>query len=149
MKILVCVDGSEHSFAAVEMAGSIASNLQAVEIAVLHVYMNTYVPTTVGEGYFTEEMQRRIKEQLHEEGESFLETAKKLLERKGFEVKVFLKEGHVASTIIETAAEGGFDLIVMGSRGIGGFKKLLLGSVSNAVAHEASTSVLIVKLEKD
>ena len=37
MKILVCVDGSEHSFAAVEMAGSIASNLQVVEIAVLHV----------------------------------------------------------------------------------------------------------------
>lgn len=47
--------------------------------------------------------------------------------------------------IPEVAEEGGFDLIVIGRRGISGTDKLFLGSVSNAVLQQAKTSVLVVK----
>ncbi len=50
-----------------------------------------------------------------------------------------------ALKITRFASEEGIDMIVMGSRGHTGLKKLLLGSVSNAVVQEASTNVLIVK----
>lgn len=56
-----------------------------------------------------------------------------------------LKEGHVADAIAETAKERGIDMIIMGNRGRSGLKKLLLGSVSNAVIQETQSSVLVVK----
>ena len=56
-----------------------------------------------------------------------------------------LLKGRAADKIIETANEGGFDLIVIGSLGLGGIKEFFLGSVSDRVADEAKCPVLIVK----
>lgn len=56
-----------------------------------------------------------------------------------------LLEGRPSDRIIEAAKEGNFDLIVMGSRGLGGIKRFFLGSVSDRVADEAECPVLIVK----
>jgi len=56
-----------------------------------------------------------------------------------------LVEGKVADRILEIAKEGNFDMIVMGSHGLSGFKEFLLGSVSNQVVHKATCPVLIVK----
>ncbi len=56
-----------------------------------------------------------------------------------------LKEGRPADIIVQTAIDNQVDLIVMGSRGLGGVKQLFLGSVSDRVADEAPCPVLIVK----
>ena len=56
-----------------------------------------------------------------------------------------LLTGRPAEKIIEVAKEGSFDLIVMGSRGLGGIKEFFLGSVSDRVADEAPCPVLIIK----
>jgi nucleotide-binding universal stress UspA family protein len=56
-----------------------------------------------------------------------------------------LKWGNVAETILQTAAEEQCDLIVLGSRGLSGFKRLMLGSISNAVAAKAQCPVLVIK----
>jgi nucleotide-binding universal stress UspA family protein len=53
--------------------------------------------------------------------------------------------GHAGEKIVERAASEKVDLIVMGSRGLGGFKRRFLGSVSDAVLHHAHCSVLIVR----
>lgn len=53
--------------------------------------------------------------------------------------------GPPGPTILAAAKEGSYDLIVMGSRGLGGARSLVAGSVSNRVAHEAGASVLLVK----
>ena len=58
--------------------------------------------------------------------------------------RVIIK-GTPEEVILNYAKEKGVDLIVMGTRGLGGFKKLLLGSVSNGVVSHAPCSVLIVR----
>ena len=56
-----------------------------------------------------------------------------------------LTEGITPSQIIATAAEGGFDLIVLGHMGDSEIKEFLLGSTSERVVHQARCAVLIVK----
>jgi nucleotide-binding universal stress UspA family protein len=56
-----------------------------------------------------------------------------------------LKEGNTSSQIVAAAAEGGFDLIVLGHLGGSEIKEFLLGSTSERVVHQARCAVLIVK----
>ena len=56
-----------------------------------------------------------------------------------------IKDGRPADVIVQTAIDDHVDLIVLGSRGLGGIKQLFLGSVSDRVADEARCPVLIVK----
>ena len=56
-----------------------------------------------------------------------------------------LKEGYTPSKIVEAAADGEFDLIVLGHRGDSQIKELFLGSTSERVAHQATCPVLIIK----
>ena len=56
-----------------------------------------------------------------------------------------LLTGRAAEKIVETAKQGNFDLIVIGSRVLGGIKEFFLGSVSDGVADEAPCPVLIIK----
>jgi nucleotide-binding universal stress UspA family protein len=53
--------------------------------------------------------------------------------------------GHPADEIVRAAAEADIDLVVVGARGLGRFKRLLLGSVSERVLHRAYCPVLVVK----
>ena len=53
--------------------------------------------------------------------------------------------GHPAEEIINAAREPGVDLVVVGARGLGPVKRLVLGSVSERVLHQAPSSVLVVK----
>jgi len=60
-------------------------------------------------------------------------------------VNTVYKTGDVAEEIINFADEGDFDIIVMGSRGLGMFSRAILGSVSNKVIQHSKTTVMIVK----
>jgi nucleotide-binding universal stress UspA family protein len=62
-----------------------------------------------------------------------------------FDISTKLVEGRPADKIVETAKNGNFDLVVVGSRGLGGIKEFFLGSVSDRVADEAPCPVLIIK----
>jgi len=50
-----------------------------------------------------------------------------------------------AQGIVELAEKGGEDVIVIGTRGLGGFREMFMGSVANSVLHYADCSVLIMK----
>jgi len=69
--------------------------------------------------------------------------AKKL----GINIKTELPEGasSVVETIINHAAKEEVDLIIVGTRGLGGFKKMLIGSVSSGVISHANCPVLVVR----
>jgi nucleotide-binding universal stress UspA family protein len=56
-----------------------------------------------------------------------------------------VESGSVVEAIVEYATEEKAQLIVMGTRGMTGFKKMLLGSVSNGVVNHAPCAVLVVR----
>ena len=60
-----------------------------------------------------------------------------------FDTKV--ESGDPAAVIIDVAVKEAYDLIVVGSRGLSGVKRFLLGSVSDDIIHHAETSVLVVR----
>jgi nucleotide-binding universal stress UspA family protein len=108
------------------------------QLFVLHVFQGgtgggTLVSST------DEDVNRSIGQQVLN---SYEETAK---ERGLQNVDILLQEGDAAKRIMETANEIKCGLLILGSRGRGGFKDLLLGSVSHKVTSHADCPVLIAK----
>jgi nucleotide-binding universal stress UspA family protein len=60
-------------------------------------------------------------------------------------VETIYKTGDVAEELIDLAEEGHYDLIIMGSRGLGVFSRTILGSVSQKVIQHSKTTVMVVK----
>ena len=152
MKILVCTDGSESSQKALEEAAVIAQGCNVEEAAVIHVH-DPAIDTTFPfyETISAEQMKNFeiMMEDQKKERNKLLTKSAKFLKENNVKTKTILKEGHPSQTIVNVAKEEGFDMIILGSRGLGGLKKFFLGSVSNAVVQEAQNcSVLIVKQVK-
>ena len=152
MKILVCVDGSEQSFKALEKAAVIARGCQSDEVAVIYVddgKHNIFLSIDRNKDYLDDDDIREIKQlqQEHKERrEAILSDALKALEKHNITARPILKVGHPARVIVDVAHTDGFDLIVIGNRGLGGLRRVILGSVSNAVVQEVKNcSVLTVK----
>ena len=153
MKILVCLDGSERNEKILEEASQIATGCQVNDLLVLHVYEPRLDPVSPSWGSrshsLTDEENAylcKLQEQEKEERQEFLKKAVKYFEEKNLKARAILKEGHPAHTIVSTAAEEGTDMIVIGSRGLGGLRKVFLGSVSSAVIQEAENcTVAVVK----
>ena len=143
MKILACTDGSEQSLKALQQAAKIAKCFNG-EVTV--IYVEDFIPHLAYIGpYYSEEAFRELEERNIENGARIMADAVKLFEEQNIQIKKLIKKGHPSETITRVAAEGRFDMVVIGSRGLGGLKKLILGSVSNAVAQGIEASVLIVK----
>ena len=58
---------------------------------------------------------------------------------------LWLKQGDPGTTIVSFANRGGFDLVVIGSRGLNSFQEMVIGSVSQKVAKKVISPVMIVK----
>lgn len=78
-------------------------------------------------------------------GRRILEDAEKKAKSEDVQVESMLREGNTVQEIIRLAKEGNSDLIVMGVRGVGKLRELLLGSVSEGVIKHTSCPVLVVK----
>jgi nucleotide-binding universal stress UspA family protein len=82
---------------------------------------------------------------LREVAESLVQRAARDALHKGVEVVTHVREGQPAEVIIDVANQEHADLIVVGSRGLTGIKRYLLGSVSSKVSQHAPCSVMIVR----
>ncbi|MFO8055638.1 MAG: universal stress protein [Bacteroidales bacterium] len=152
MKILVCTDGSEYSQKALEKAAIIAGGCSVYDLAVIHVYEDKFDFSFSAYGEETsiteKEMERfrELSESHKEKEKKILSDALKFFEEKNIQARGILMEGHPAEAIVSVGCGEGFDMIIIGSRGRGGLKKVFLGSVSSAVVQEAeSCSVLTVR----
>jgi nucleotide-binding universal stress UspA family protein len=143
-KILVALDGSESSWHALNVSLDVAGQVSA-EIQLLAVVPPVFLPAYSIYVVKSEAINECAKE-LETSFEGVLTKAKSEAQKKKPNLKVttLLEKGEPYSKIVETAKNGNFDLIVVGSRGLGG-KLTALGSVSSRVVDEASCPVLIIK----
>jgi nucleotide-binding universal stress UspA family protein len=139
-KILVPVDGSENSFRALEQAIFLATKIQEAQITVLYIIEH---PPTVY--IYSPKIIEKLQADYEREYTKILQRCKEMANRSGINIHTVLVEGDPASKIIGYSDMEKFDLIIMGSRGMGKFKELIIGSVSNKVLHHAKSSVMLVR----
>jgi len=77
--------------------------------------------------------------------EKIMLSIKESCEKKGIQFAFEIPYGKASSEIAKFAEKGKVDLVVVGSKGIGGFKAKVLGSVANSILHESQVSVFLVK----
>ena len=85
------------------------------------------------------------KKFLTKKGEKILGAIKKYCEKRGIQFTFKILYGKLASKIAEFAEKGKVDLVVIGSKNLGGFRGKVLGSVANSIVHESKVSVLVIK----
>jgi nucleotide-binding universal stress UspA family protein len=133
MKVLVAIDGSASSRAVVEQLASRPwpEGTEFCVLTVMDIYVFEQVLAWVpGAAKAAEDLVRTAAEQLRKTGR---------------QVTTSVLEGHPASIIVEAAEQQKADLIVVGSRGLGGISRFWLGSVASAVVRNARCSVEIVR----
>ena len=140
--ILVPVDGSETSYAAVDKAVEIAkafnSKVTVVQVLALDPYIAAEYITAAQTNDLVERARTAILKTLDE--------AKAKLAAAGIDAETQLLEGQVIYSEIVKAAESlNTDLIVIGSHGRTGFKKLFLGSVAQSILGQANVPVMVIR----
>ena len=135
--ILVPVDGSVPA----EKALNYALNLAEIHDAKVEIM------TVVDEVKMAPDWAREYSEKLRKQDEDVLTStfSKAVKEKPNIKISKCLAEGYASEEILKCAEKGHHDLIVMGSRGMGLVRGLVLGSVSSRVVNKAEIPVLIVK----
>jgi nucleotide-binding universal stress UspA family protein len=153
-RVLVALDGSENSARASQAALELAEKLKA-ELVILHAV----IPPAL---YYHTEISSEgpvIEPPTHEkEIDLYVEYARRIArgivdgtvseaKKRGITVKADIPVAttSVVETIVNQAVKENADLIIVGTRGLGGFKKLLLGSVSGGVVDHAHCPVLVIR----
>ena len=149
MKILLAVDGSQCSDAAIEEI----INRPWPPHSEVKIITAVETPIMIGVGLepwpanYYEELQKTALEA----AKTVMDKSLRKLNEAPDKTLKFSHEiigGPPNQVIVEEAESWGADLILMGSRGLGAWNRLLLGSVSSAVVHHAKCSVEIVRVAK-
>jgi nucleotide-binding universal stress UspA family protein len=158
-KILLAIDGSESSMAAADYAISITACYDGADLIVLHVLpagikkvyfdykpedLPIWISTNLSE--YKHEVQRwlyRINDKYQKQNQR--EQHKNETANVTLKIDIVDLLTSVAGTIVSYAEEQGIDLIVIGTRGTSGIKRMLLGSVAEGVVMYTHCPVLVVK----
>jgi nucleotide-binding universal stress UspA family protein len=141
--ILCPIDGSVTSNRGLTEAINLAKNQEAT-LYLLHV-VDVYFPMTsfIGEYDFNE-----VIKIMHKNGEELLEKAVKNAKKADIKVETNLigaMQGPIYQSVLDYTKACHADLIVMGTHGLRGFKRFVMGSDAEAIVHASSIPVLLVK----
>ena len=143
-KILLPSDGSEYALQAARAAADLASRYGSA-VTMLHVFTipTAHMPLVGTPGIELDPATvNKLAEEVHD---AVSRRTGQVLEAAGVKYETLHEMGHPAEVIGRIAEEGGYDLIVMGSRGLSEIKSFFLGSVSDKVSHHAHCPVLLVR----
>ena len=141
-RLLVAYDGSDNSKRALQYVVDLARDTgMALQVHVVNVQ---HEPIIYGE-YVTPAMIDELNNSLMAKSRSVLDEAAAMLQAGGLTCETHTQLGNVAEQINDAVKRLGCDTVVMGTRGLGSFTGLVLGSVANRVIHEVSVPVLLVK----
>lgn len=149
MKILIATDGSDYSTEAVKKCGEMLKYDEPAEVRIVSIIEPLapvgVEPFGVSTNYYAE-----AEKEAEKAAEDVVAKAKEMLEglvpegKATVETKVFFSRS-TKGAIVDDATTWGADLIVVGSHGYGFVKRMLIGSVSDAVVKYAPCSVLVVR----
>jgi nucleotide-binding universal stress UspA family protein len=132
MKILLAYDGFEHSGSALEEAAELAAEGRG-QVTVLSVVPESEARASKSGGH------RWLAPHAHQD----VAVAHDRLRERGIESEMKIAHGEPLDEIVREAEAGGYDLVVVGSRGLGPVGQLLLGSVSEKLVRQAPCPVLV------
>jgi nucleotide-binding universal stress UspA family protein len=146
-KIMVGIDGSEESVNAADYAIAIAKRHNAELIAV------NVLTSDIGYAYSSPGVEsppltiREIILLAEDEVKKWLDDIKEKADKSGiqFRSEIIMAKRSAVSTMVDYAEEQKIDLIVVGTRGRSGIKKMLLGSIASGLVTYAACPVLVVK----
>lgn len=133
-KIVVGYDGSEQSKRALERAAALGRSGASVTV-VTGVATGVHGPRSMGA---LDQDELRAHREL-------VDAARDQLKAQGIDAHAVEGDGDPAEVILEAAKEVGADLVIVGTRGLNAAQRLVLGSVSTKVVHEAACDVLVVR----
>jgi nucleotide-binding universal stress UspA family protein len=142
MRIVVGVDGSSCSTSSLQALAHFTPPEELTLVHALHLPDFNYPMITPD---LRAEAQEEVKAQLRQEGEAILDEARRHLPADFFHVQRIHQTGHPVDVIVETARSARSNLIMVGARGLGPVKELILGSVSHRVLMHAPCSTMIIK----
>lgn len=143
--VLVATDGSDVSQRAVARAAALAA-AAGQTLYIVNVIRDMQFPQALSRMAEVERLVGTRSDVLNYVAEKILKDAKQGAREAGAKsVELMTANGDPATRIVETAASKGVDLIVVGTRGLGGMAGALLGSVSRKVSNLAAQDVLIVR----
>ena len=145
-KILVAIDGSEHSFKASEYALELAKSFGAQLYAVTVTYIPASDHLSQKEVLSKSLVEDSSNNSMKDAGnwiENFTQNAKE--DNIQLKTELINSARPVDYVILEYAEEQKIDLIVVGTKGRTGFKKLMLGSIASSIVTYAHCPVLVVR----
>lgn len=141
-RIIVSVDGSKQAKAAVRFL----LRLPLPDLArITVVSVVPPLPIEAGAGMPDAALMKRVLAPLEEEAGRVADEAAEPIEQAGFEVATMVLHGNPSHEIVKLAEAKRADLVVVGSRGLAGNSRFLLGSVSDGVVRYAPCTVLVVR----
>jgi len=172
-QIVVATDGSDHAVKALDMAADLAAQSDGV-LTIVHVLMHgqppeelnrmaeiehliphaartamptlEHVPATMMDMFQASTEIEQARQVVEAIGEKLVEDAAEQARRRGAkQVQTRIEIGDYAETILAVAKDVGADMIVLGNRGLGDLKGLLMGSVSHKVGQLAECTIVTVK----
>ena len=142
-KIMVPTDFSSDAEAALETAMALAK-VCGSKLYLVHTYILDIAPSYVGADISLMNVQE-ILDQVRKAAEATLDEIRRVVAEKGFDVESIVIMEHPSHGIVAEADRLSADLIVMGTRGLTGFKHVVLGSTAERVVRTAPCPVLTVK----
>lgn len=143
-KILIATDGSEHAKRALNYAveSAVKWGAKLIILTVVPPISPLVASSKYNAPYIPE-----LMDDLRESHQRILSEAANIVKNKQLDIEVVtrLEEGRPSNVIVETGNEEDVDLIVMGSRGLGGITGWVLGSTSRRVVESCTKPILIIK----
>lgn len=141
--LLVPLDGSDLSEAALPMATAVANKFRSKITLISAVH----IPYFIGEGIDFAELYDNLSQNQEQETKAYLQSKQRALLDAGFHVDIHLVVGEPpAEAILHTADERAIDTIVMSTHGRGGLMRWVFGSVTDQVLRKATVPVLLVRV---
>ena len=146
MKILLATDGSDSANSAIDYLATFTLP-QGSEVVLMTVIEKEVYRSKSKTELNAEQLEllQQTKQMLKDKARELLTAASERLSRAGLSCSTLIRAGHPARELVRIANKRDVDLAVVGSHGLGGIKRFLLGSISDQVLAYAPCSVLIVR----